>query len=80
MLYLYSLILVILWFIIIRNQEGKFGLFKVNVIGTLNVIRFACQLMAENEKDEAGQRGVIINTSSIAAFDGQIGQVSHMLL
>ncbi|VDN54041.1 unnamed protein product, partial [Dracunculus medinensis] len=41
----------------------------VNVIGTMNVIQFACQMMAENEKDKDGQRGVIINVSSICAYD-----------
>lgn len=41
----------------------------MNVIGTMNVIQFACQMMAENEKDKDGQRGVIINVSSICAYD-----------
>uniref|UniRef100_A0A0N4ZQB5 3-hydroxyacyl-CoA dehydrogenase type-2 n=1 Tax=Parastrongyloides trichosuri TaxID=131310 RepID=A0A0N4ZQB5_PARTI len=49
----------------------------VNVLGTLNVIRYGVQLMAENELDDQKQRGVIINTASIAAFDGQIGQVAY---
>ena len=49
----------------------------VNLIGTINVIRHATGLMLENEKDEANQRGIIINTASIAAFDGQIGQTAY---
>ncbi|MFH4977759.1 hypothetical protein AB6A40_004468 [Gnathostoma spinigerum] len=50
---------------------------NVNVIGTLNVIRYAVQLIGENAKDEFGQRGVVINTSSAAAFDGQSGQTAY---
>jgi NAD(P)-dependent dehydrogenase (short-subunit alcohol dehydrogenase family) len=45
----------------------------VNVIGTFNVLRRACHIMADNQPDINGQRGVIINTSSIAAYEGQIG-------
>jgi NAD(P)-dependent dehydrogenase (short-subunit alcohol dehydrogenase family) len=45
----------------------------VNVIGTFNILRRACHLMADNQLDINGQRGVIINTSSIAAYEGQIG-------
>jgi 3-hydroxyacyl-CoA dehydrogenase/3-hydroxy-2-methylbutyryl-CoA dehydrogenase len=50
---------------------------KVNLIGTFNVLRLAAAAMADNEPDEAGERGVCVNTSSIAAFDGQIGQVAY---
>ena len=46
---------------------------NVNVVGTFNVLRRACHLMADNQPDVHGQRGVIINTSSIAAYEGQIG-------
>jgi len=49
----------------------------VNVSGTFNVIRWACHLMADNQLDSQGQRGVIVNTASIAAFEGQIGQVAY---
>lgn len=45
----------------------------VNVIGTFNVLRRACHVMADNSPDANGQRGVIVNTSSIAAYEGQIG-------
>jgi len=50
---------------------------NVNLLGTLNVSRHALHLMIDNQKDEAGQRGLIINTASVAAFDGQIGQVAY---
>jgi NAD(P)-dependent dehydrogenase (short-subunit alcohol dehydrogenase family) len=50
---------------------------KVNLIGTFNVLRLAAQAMVDNEPDEEGQRGVCINTASIAAYDGQIGQVAY---
>lgn len=50
---------------------------KVNLIGTFNVLRLACAAMASNDADEEGERGVCVNTASIAAFDGQIGQVAY---
>ena len=50
---------------------------QVNLIGTFNVIRLAAAAMAENSPNEGGERGVIINTASVAAFDGQIGQASY---
>lgn len=50
---------------------------QVNLIGTFNVIRLAAGAMAEAEPNEAGERGVIINTASVAAFDGQMGQAAY---
>lgn len=50
---------------------------SVNLIGTFNAIRLACAAMAENEPTAGGERGVIINTASVAAFDGQIGQAAY---
>ncbi len=50
---------------------------KVNLIGTFNVIRLVAAQMASQEAQSSGERGVIINTASIAAFDGQIGQASY---
>lgn len=50
---------------------------NVNLIGTFNVIRLASAMMAENTPNEGGERGVIINTASVAAFDGQIGQAAY---
>lgn len=49
----------------------------VNTVGTFNVIRLTVGLMGENKPNEDGQRGVIINTASVAAFDGQIGQAAY---
>ncbi|MEZ4698879.1 MAG: 3-hydroxyacyl-CoA dehydrogenase [Rhodothermales bacterium] len=50
---------------------------QVNLVGTFNVIRLAAASMAENEPNEEGERGVIINTASVAAYDGQMGQVAY---
>ncbi len=50
---------------------------QVNLIGTFNVIRLAAAAMAENQPDAEGERGVIVNTASVAAFDGQIGQAAY---
>ncbi|MFQ5433742.1 MAG: 3-hydroxyacyl-CoA dehydrogenase [Anaerolineae bacterium] len=49
----------------------------VNLVGSFNVIRLAAAQMAENEPNDGGERGVIINTASVAAFDGQIGQAAY---
>lgn len=48
-----------------------------NLIATFNLVRLQAERMSRNEPDEGGERGVIINTSSIAAFEGQIGQVAY---
>ena len=50
---------------------------QVNLIGTFNVIRLAAAAMAEGEAPAGGERGVIVNTASVAAFDGQIGQAAY---
>jgi NAD(P)-dependent dehydrogenase (short-subunit alcohol dehydrogenase family) len=50
---------------------------QVNLIGTFNVIRLAAHQMAKNAPNADGERGVIINTASIAAYDGQIGQAAY---
>ena len=50
---------------------------EINLVGTFNVLRLAAQAMAENPPDAEGERGIIINTASIAAFDGQIGQAAY---
>lgn len=50
---------------------------EINLIGTFNVIRLAAAVMAENEPNAEGERGVVINTASAAAFDGQIGQAAY---
>ena len=50
---------------------------NVNTIGTFNTLRLAAAAMANNAADSDGLRGVIVNTASIAAFDGQIGQAAY---
>jgi NAD(P)-dependent dehydrogenase (short-subunit alcohol dehydrogenase family) len=50
---------------------------RVNLIGTFNVLRLAGNSMAGNEPDEGDERGAIVMTASIAAFDGQIGQTAY---
>jgi NAD(P)-dependent dehydrogenase (short-subunit alcohol dehydrogenase family) len=50
---------------------------QVNLIGTFNVARLAAAAMKENEPTEGGERGVIVNTASVAAFEGQIGQAAY---
>ena len=50
---------------------------RVNLIGTFNVLRLAAAAMAANEPDAEGERGAVVMTASIAAFDGQIGQTAY---
>ncbi|MFQ5899836.1 MAG: SDR family NAD(P)-dependent oxidoreductase, partial [Candidatus Methylomirabilia bacterium] len=50
---------------------------RVNLIGTFNVMRLAAAAMAQGAPTGSGERGVIINTASVAAFDGQIGQAAY---
>ena len=50
---------------------------RVNLLGTFNTARLAAEAMATNEPNDEGERGVIVMTASVAAFDGQIGQVSY---
>jgi len=65
------------------SKEGPHSLdlfnavIQVNLVGTFNVIRLAAIQMAKNAANADGERGVIINTASIAAFDGQIGQAAY---
>ncbi len=50
---------------------------QINLIGTFNAIRLAAAAMAANQPNAAGERGVIVNTASVAAYDGQIGQAAY---
>ena len=50
---------------------------NINLVGTFNMIRLAADAMLKNEPDAGGERGVIINTASIAAFEGQLGQAAY---
>lgn len=67
----------------VLGKEGPHSLdsfmkvLQVNVGGTFNMIRLAAAAMKENEPGEDGERGVIINTASVAAYDGQIGQAAY---
>jgi 3-hydroxyacyl-CoA dehydrogenase/3-hydroxy-2-methylbutyryl-CoA dehydrogenase len=67
----------------VAHKEGPHNLelfskvVEVNLIGAFNVLRLAAAAMSGNEPDEEDQRGVCINTASIAAFDGQIGQIAY---
>ena len=64
-----------------QNEPFSLDLFRltieINLIGTFNVIRLAAARMNENTPNSDGERGVIINTASVAAFDGQIGQCAY---
>lgn len=50
---------------------------RINLVGTFNVLSQASAVMAKNDPTESGDRGVIVNTASVAAFDGQIGQPAY---
>ena len=50
---------------------------NINLIGTFNMLRLAAEAIAREEPDAEGERGVIVNTASVAAFDGQIGQAAY---
>ena len=64
-----------------KNGPHPLDLFRnvieVNVIGTFNLMRLAATRMNENEPDEGGERGLFVSTASVAAFDGQIGQIAY---
>jgi 3-hydroxyacyl-CoA dehydrogenase / 3-hydroxy-2-methylbutyryl-CoA dehydrogenase len=64
-----------------RQGPHDLGVFenvvRINLIGTFNVLRLAASAMSGNEPDDGGERGVCVNTSSTAAYDGQIGQVAY---
>jgi 3-hydroxyacyl-CoA dehydrogenase/3-hydroxy-2-methylbutyryl-CoA dehydrogenase len=50
---------------------------QINLMGTMNVVRLSAEVMVKNQGNEDGEKGVVINTASIAAFDGQIGQAAY---
>jgi len=50
---------------------------EINLVGTFNVLRLAASAMSANDPNEQGERGVIVNTASAAAYDGQIGQAAY---
>lgn len=65
------------------NKDGPYPLdrfaniINVNLIGTFNLIRLCAAAMVKNKPNEAGERGVIVNTASVAAYDGQVGQAAY---
>ena len=67
----------------VLGKQGPHGLdsfarvVNVNLIGSFNLLRLTAAAMAEGPADESGERGVIINTASVAAYDGQIGQAAY---
>ncbi|WP_353193130.1 SDR family NAD(P)-dependent oxidoreductase [Pandoraea pnomenusa] len=60
-----------------HRLESFARIINVNLIGTFNVLRIAAAAMADGEADAEGERGVVVNTASVAAFDGQIGQAAY---
>ena len=64
-----------------RNGPHPLDLFekilRINAVGTFNVIRLAAAVISQNPPTDTGERGVIVNTASIAAYDGQIGQPAY---
>jgi NAD(P)-dependent dehydrogenase (short-subunit alcohol dehydrogenase family) len=64
-----------------KNGIHRLSFFKqvieINLVGTFNVLRLAAEHMQHNVPGESGERGIIINTASVAAFEGQIGQAAY---
>lgn len=57
---------------------GQFNkVIQINLVGTMNVVRLAAEKMVKNQGNADGEKGVVINTASVAAFDGQIGQAAY---
>lgn len=61
----------------VHGLESFSRTININLIGTFNMLRLAAEAMTRNEPDAGGERGIIINTASVAAFDGQIGQAAY---
>jgi NAD(P)-dependent dehydrogenase (short-subunit alcohol dehydrogenase family) len=61
----------------VHDLDAFARVIAVNLTGTFNVIRLAAEVMSQGEPNAAGERGVIVNTASVAAFDGQIGQAAY---
>lgn len=60
-----------------HRLEDFVKVLNINTCGTFNVIRLSSGLIGQNQPNSDGQRGVIINTASVAAYDGQIGQAAY---
>src|SRR3954463_3183498 len=61
----------------VHDLDAYRKVIEINLIGTFNVLRLAADAIARTDATDDGQRGVIINTASIAAFDGQVGQAAY---
>jgi NAD(P)-dependent dehydrogenase (short-subunit alcohol dehydrogenase family) len=61
----------------IHSLDSFVKALQINLVGTFNPIRLVAPIMMENEPNEDGERGVVVNTASVAAFDGQIGQAAY---
>jgi len=61
----------------IHSLEAFSKVIQINLIGTFNVIRLVAEVVAQNEPNAGGERGVFINTASVAGYDGQIGQTAY---
>ena len=60
-----------------HSLESFAKVVQINLVGTFNVVRLVAEVMVNNKPAESGERGVIVNTASVAAYDGQIGQVAY---
>lgn len=60
-----------------HRLESFSRVININLIGTFNMLRLAAEAMMKHEPDEGGERGVIINTASVAAYEGQLGQAAY---
>ncbi|MCU1375322.1 MAG: short-chain dehydrogenase/reductase [Actinomycetia bacterium] len=60
-----------------HDKQAFIGTMEMNAVGTFNVTRLVAAAMAANEPDEHGQRGVVVNTASIAGIEGQAGQLAY---
>ena len=60
-----------------HDKDAFVATMEMNAFGTFNVTRLGAAAMADNEPDDDGQRGVIVNTGSIAGIEGQTGQIAY---
>ena len=60
-----------------HNLESFARTININLVGTFNMIRLAAEAMCKNEPESTGERGALISTASVAAYDGQIGQAAY---
>jgi len=61
----------------VHKLESFARTININLVGSFNMLRLAAEIMSASAADDTGERGVIVNTASIAAFDGQLGQAAY---